>query len=101
MHESAQWWLVITNPSADTKLAEHPCASRAEDSRRCSSHLSSTDTLYFCFSLSLGKLLYVHIPSSARTRAGAQPRLEVANTARPTNGSDTAGLVICTSASAA
>ena len=28
-----QWWLVITSPSGDTKLAEQPPAIRAEESR--------------------------------------------------------------------
>src|SRR5687768_6659535 len=74
MQEWAQWWFVITSPSRDTKLAEQPCASRADESRRWSSHLSSTATPYFCWSLSLGKLLYVHIPSSAAVVRGASVR---------------------------
>src|SRR5262245_54903098 len=72
MQEWAQWWLVITSPSAETKLAEQPWARRAEDRRTCSSQASSTLTPYFCLTLSLGKLLKVHIPSSAR--AGVESR---------------------------
>src|SRR5688500_5376224 len=60
MQEWAPWWVVSTSPSAET--------DRAEDSRTLSSHLSSTVTPYFFLRVSLGKLLNVHIPSSACTR---------------------------------
>ncbi len=41
MQRRAQWWLVITRPSAETKLPEHPNASRTLDSRTWSSHALS------------------------------------------------------------
>ena len=70
MQEWAQWWLVSTRPSGETKLAEQPWASRADDSRTWSSHFWSTLTPYFCLTLSAGKLLNVHMPSSARAAPG-------------------------------
>ena len=38
MQPRTQWWLVITRPSGETKLAEQPPARRTEDSRTWSSH---------------------------------------------------------------
>ncbi len=38
MHSCAQWWLVITRPVSDTKLAEQMPAMRADALRALSSH---------------------------------------------------------------
>src|SRR4051812_32689553 len=66
MHSWAQWWLVITSPSAETKLPEQPPARRAEERRTWSSHAWSGAKPYFLLTACEGKLLKVHIPSSAR-----------------------------------
>ena len=41
MQRRAQWWLVITRPSGDTKLPEQPRASRTLESRTWSSQALS------------------------------------------------------------
>src|SRR5712664_4073069 len=66
MQEWAQWWLVITSPSGETKLPEQPPASRTEESWASRSHCASGAKPYFCRTLAEGKLSRVHMPSSAR-----------------------------------
>ncbi len=41
MQLCAQWWLVITRPSGETKLPEQPPARRTEERRASSSHCAS------------------------------------------------------------
>src|SRR5439155_23539903 len=65
MHWCEQWWLVITRPSGETKLPEHPPASRTEASRASCSHSASGENPYFWRTFFAGKLSSVHIPSSA------------------------------------
>src|SRR5438874_1703317 len=75
MQLCAQWWFVITRPSGDTNDPEHPPASRTEESCASASHFESGENSYFFATLALGKLSYVHIPSSARpARGSAQTR---------------------------
>src|SRR5438046_811471 len=76
MQEWAQWWLVITSPLGETKLAEQPPAMRADESRTWSSHASLTWTPYFCLICSRGGWLKVHMPSSARAVAETVERQE-------------------------
>src|SRR5262249_20206464 len=65
MQRRAQWWLVITSPSGETKLPEHPCPSRTEESRTWSSHDWSGSNPYDFCTAALGKFSKVLIPSSA------------------------------------
>src|SRR5690349_1204801 len=74
MQEWAQWWLVITRPSGETKPPEHPPASRTEESCASLSHCASGENLYFCCTFFEGKLSYVHIPSSARAASAQTSR---------------------------
>src|SRR5688500_15928629 len=71
MQPRAQWWFVITRPSAETRLEEQPLPNLAEESRTLSSHAWVGSKPYFSLTLVAGKLLYVHMPSSAS--AGAAP----------------------------
>src|SRR4051812_38453954 len=71
MQLCAQWWLVITNPSGETKLPEQPPASRTELSCASESHCASGAKPYFCCTFFEGKLSYVHMPSSARADAAS------------------------------
>src|SRR5262249_21094924 len=73
MHRRAQWWLVITSPSGETKLPEHPSARRTLDRRTWSSQAWSGENPCVFWTRALGKVSKVHIPSSART-AGAERR---------------------------
>ena len=57
--------ITSTSPLGETRLAEQPSASRTEDNRTWSSHSLVGENPYFALSLSLGKLLKVHMPSSA------------------------------------
>src|SRR5258708_6796211 len=74
MQPWAQWWLVITSPSGETKLPEQPPASRTDESRASSSHCESGAKPYFWATFFEGKLSYVHIPSSARAAAAARAK---------------------------
>src|SRR3954471_17934598 len=67
----AQWWLVITRPSGETKLPEQPPASRTELSCASESHCASGEKPYFCCTFFEGKLSYVHMPSSARAETAS------------------------------
>src|SRR5207248_2637375 len=60
----------------ETKLPEHPPASRTEDSCASFSHWASGAKRYFCCTFFEGKLSNVHIPSSARA---AKARASVAS----------------------
>src|SRR5207248_6261975 len=71
MQLCAQWWFVITRPSGDTNDPEHPPARRTEESCASASHFESGANPYFFATLALGKLSYVHIPSSARAAMGS------------------------------
>src|SRR4051794_24729163 len=68
--EAAQWWLVATRPSGETKLAEQP-RNRTAERIRCRSHSSLAEKPWAALTLALGKLSKVHIPSSA---PAARPR---------------------------
>src|SRR5271157_2598450 len=61
------WGLVKISPSADTKDDE-PFGARAEESRTWSSHAWSGANPYLAFTLSTGKWLNSHMPSSAKAR---------------------------------
>src|SRR6218665_881659 len=74
MQPRGQGWFVITRPSAETKLAEQPPPNLAEDKRTLSSQSWVGAKPYFSLTLEAGKLLYVHMPSSAS--AGAAPSRE-------------------------
>src|SRR5689334_21618459 len=82
MQLCAQWWLVITSPEAEMKLPEQPCASRTDERRTWSSHFPSGLKWYFASTFSDGKLLNVHIPSSAR-EPGANAMHAAATAAHP------------------
>src|SRR4051812_1188429 len=62
------WWLVITRPSAETNDPEPPLLNRTADDRRCSIQSGVGSKPYFSLSVSSGRLLKTHIPSSACTR---------------------------------
>ena len=66
-----QWWLVRIRPSPDTNDAEQPCRRTAAFRTR-SSHDWSMRVPYLSFTVWMGKLSKVHMPSSARAaEAGA------------------------------
>ena len=77
MQPRAQWWFVITRPSGDTKLAEQPPASRAEERRTLSSHCC----------VGLEAVLLLHLPAGScctstcpRPREALTPRARDATT---------------------
>src|SRR5256885_2905659 len=67
---AAQWWLVATSPSGETKLAEQPRSRTAERITWCN-HSSVTATPWAARRRALGKLSKVHIPSSPFARQGS------------------------------
>src|SRR5258707_611850 len=67
----AQWWLVMTKPFGDTKLPEHPPASRTADNRTWSSQSVEGPTPSRFFRRSEGTSFGSHIPSSLMSGAGA------------------------------
>ncbi|MNE35903.1 hypothetical protein D3C80_1296910 [compost metagenome] len=67
-----QWWLVRIRPSPETKEAEQPCR-RTAALRTRSSHDWSMRVPYLSFTVWIGKLSNVHMPSSARAGVAVAP----------------------------
>mmetsp|Transcript_6205 Transcript_6205/g.25083 ORF Transcript_6205/g.25083 Transcript_6205/m.25083 type:complete len:358 (+) Transcript_6205:2806-3879(+) len=63
-HPTAQWWLVSTRPSGDTKEAEQPPAIRAEPRITRWNQAGSRSTPSSALSLASGGLSRVHMPSA-------------------------------------
>src|SRR5262245_27185227 len=61
---SPTWWLVMTSPSAETKLPDPPELNRTDAFWTCSSHFFVTLKSYFFWRYSVGGALNSHIPSS-------------------------------------
>src|SRR5262245_33603928 len=68
MADRPTWWLVITSPSGETKLADPPAPKRTDDFCRCSSHPASGAKPWRDSRSLAGGALNSHMPSSARPR---------------------------------
>src|SRR5262245_27776486 len=66
MAERPTWWLVMTSPSGETKLADPPAPKRTEDFCKCSSHFASGAKPWRVSRSLAGGALNSHMPSSAR-----------------------------------
>src|SRR4051812_37577852 len=65
MQSAPTWWLVITRPWSDTNDPEPPELNRTDASRTCSNQASVGSKPCRCLTRAFGKLLKVHMPSSA------------------------------------
>src|SRR5262245_59774340 len=74
MEPRPTWWLVITSPSGETKLADPPAPKRTEAFCRCSSHFASGAKPWRYSRSLVGGALNSHMPSSARARVAKAAR---------------------------